>query len=69
MHTRVSAEQISEWLHSFFSVGVILNEEFIRIPKSLFDELMQARDKDKPISSNLQNLIQQQTYIKHKKER
>lgn len=50
-------------------VGVILNEEFIRIPKSLFDELMQAKDKDKPISSNLQNLIQQQTYIKHKKER
>ena len=46
-------------------VGVMVNEERIKVPKSLFDELIQVRDSDKCISKNLQSFIQQQTDIEH----
>lgn len=44
-------------------VGIMQEEERVRVPKSVLHELMQARDRDKPISQNLQNLIQQQSDV------
>lgn len=44
-------------------VGIMQEEERVRVPKSVLKELIQARDRDKPISPNLQNLIQQQTEV------
>ena len=44
-------------------VGIMVDEERVQVPKSLLKELMQARDREKPISQSLQNLILQQTEV------
>lgn len=41
-------------------IGAFVEEERVRVPKSLLEELIQSHDKTKPISQNLENLIQQQ---------
>ena len=44
-------------------VGIMQDEERVRVPKSVLKELMQARDREKPISKSLQNFITQQTEV------
>lgn len=44
-------------------VGIMLDEERVNVPKPLLKELIQARDREKPISEHLQNLIQQQSDV------
>ena len=44
-------------------VGIMQEEERVRVPKSVLKELIQARDRDKPISKSLQNFITQQTDV------
>jgi F0F1-type ATP synthase membrane subunit b/b' len=41
-------------------VGAFIDEERVKVPRSVLKELIQARDIDKPISQNLDNLIKQQ---------
>lgn len=41
-------------------VGLMVAEERVTIPRNLLKELMGARDKTKPISQNLENMISQQ---------
>ncbi len=45
------------------TVGIMQDEERVRVPKSVLKELMQARDREKPISKSLQNFITQQTEV------
>lgn len=44
-------------------IGAFVEEERVKVPKSLLKELIQSRDRTKPISQNLQNLIQQQNDV------
>lgn len=44
-------------------IGAFVEEERVRVPKSLLKELIQNRDRTKPISQNLENLISQQTEV------
>lgn len=43
-------------------VGIMQEEERVRVPISLLKELVQVRDKEKPVSKELGNLIKQQEY-------
>lgn len=45
------------------SVGIMQEEARVSVPKSLLKELMRARDREKPISKGLSNLIRQQTEV------
>ena len=44
-------------------VGVMVEEKRVRVPESLFKELLEVRDKEKPITKQLSNLIRQQTEV------
>lgn len=44
-------------------VGIITDEPRIRVPRTLLRELMMVRDKELPISQNLQKLIEQQLKV------
>lgn len=44
-------------------VGIMQEEERVAVPKSLLKELMQNRDRQKPITKGLANLIKQQTEV------
>lgn len=44
-------------------VGIMQDEMCVRVPKNLIDELIQTRDRAKPISKELQNLIRQQSDV------
>jgi hypothetical protein len=44
-------------------VGIMQDEERVRVPKSVITELIQARDRNKPISNSLQNFIKQQDEV------
>lgn len=45
------------------TVGIMQNEARVRVPESVLKELMQSRDREKPISKRLQNFIAQQTEV------
>ena len=45
------------------TVGIMQNEERVRVPKSVLKELLQARDREKPVSKRLQNFITQQNEV------
>ena len=42
-------------------VGWFKQEERVTVPRNLLRELIEARDENKPISKNLENMIDQQT--------
>lgn len=44
-------------------VGIMVDEERVRVPKSLLRELIDSRDREKPLSKGLENLIKQQTEV------
>lgn len=44
-------------------VGAFVEEERVRVPKSVLKELIKVRDREKPISQNLENLIKQQSDV------
>lgn len=44
-------------------IGAFVEEERVKVPKSLLKELIQNRDRTKTISQSLQNLIQQQSDV------
>lgn len=44
-------------------VGIMVDEERVRVPKSLLKELINARNLEKPLSKGLQNLIKQQNEV------
>lgn len=44
-------------------VGIFRRERTCEVPESLLKELLQARDREKPISQNLQNYIKQETQV------
>lgn len=44
-------------------VGIMVDEERVRVPKSLLKELIDSRDRHKPLSKGLQNLIKQQDEV------
>lgn len=44
-------------------VGVMVEEKRVRVPESLFKELLEVRDKEKPITKRLGNLIRQQAEV------
>lgn len=54
---------LSDQKNGLCMVGIMQEEERVRVPKSVLKELIQARDKEKPISANLENLIKQQTQV------
>lgn len=44
-------------------VGIMVDEERVRVPQSLLKELINARNLEKPLSKGLQNLIKQQNEV------
>ncbi len=44
-------------------VGIMVDEERVRVPKSLLKELINARNLERPLSKGLQNFIKQQTDV------